>query len=280
MEHLAGKGIDRVIRFIHSRRMKRWDMDVAPFATKANLKRFTILSKAVSGRELRVVELRGDTPPRPYLPILHRMAHPALLVEHGFGWCDGETIFLPVNVHDMPTASEQEALAKCLVFLLSAQAGCGTLSVAHANRALLSADRLTADLYWIIENTRLLRVLASDWPGLFSGWGHIAGHLMERRPPVSALSPAERMVEEFLAASVSGALSGPARTSSARESLALARRVLDGLVADGLPVRRYRAMVPFTPWGRLLPERLAGPDAQHIRQDNVLGRVRKCRAPL
>ncbi len=271
MEHLAGKAIDRAIRFVHSSRMKRWEMDAAPFATADKVARFRLLATAVAGRELRVISLRGDTPPRPYLPILHRMAHPALLVENGFGWCDGESIFLPINIIDMPTEDEQEVLAKTLVFFLAAQAADDTLTVAHANRGLLSSDRLVADLYWIIENTRLLVKLSAEWQGLFSGWSTLAARLIERRPKAGILNEAERRVEWFLGQSLEAATGGRALSASAAESLELARRMAKEWEVGGLSARKYRAMVPFAPWGRLLPERLKVEALEHDGGKSALG---------
>ena len=208
MEHLAGKGIDLLIQFRHSRRLKRWEVDAAPLQVKDNLKRFSLLASAVAGRDVRVVDVKGDTPPKPYLPILHKMAHPALLADHGFGWSDGETIFLPVSVIDMQTEGEQEVLAKTLLFFLSTQISSGSLTTVLKNRKFIERERLVADLYWIIENTRLFHSLKKDFPGLFSNWEELTSYLMTRRPISEQLNRAERRVEAFFKESIKATVTG------------------------------------------------------------------------
>jgi nitric oxide reductase NorD protein len=260
MEHLAGKGIDRIIRFIHSRRLKRWTHDSAPFSTKESLRRFSLLATAVTGRDLRVVDLKGDPPPRPYLPILHKMAHPALLADHGFAWSDGEAIFLPVSLIDMRSIAEQERIATIIIFFLSLQIRHGSLKTARLNRKTLEGDTLLADLYWIIENTRLFHILRNDFPGLMRDWEELSGRLLSRRPAHGQINHVEKKVEEFLRDSLKGAVIGEAASGSATpkpgsayESLLAAKELKERWAAEGLPIRRFRAMVPFTPWGRLIP---------------------------
>lgn len=229
-------------------------MTGVPFSTKERLKRLSILSTTVAGKDVRVVDIKGDTPPRPYLPVLHRMAHPALLADHGFAWSDGEAIFLPVSIIDMKTEDEQEHLIKTLIFFLSAQIRYGTLDWASLNRVLLEGDRLVADLYWIIENARLLRIIKRDYPGLFRAWGNIISHLMAGRPSSRHINRIEEKVEGFLKDVLED--NGAVSTRTPEESLALAKALKDKWAEEVLPVRRYRAMVPFTPWGKLIPGRV------------------------
>ena len=256
MDHLAGKGIDLLIQFRHSRRLKQWKVETAPFYVKDNLKRFSLLASAVAVRDVRVVDVKGDTPPKPYLPILHKMAHPALLADHGFGWSDGETIFLPVSIIDMQAEAKQEILAKILLFFLSTQISFGSLTTALKNRKLLERENLVADLYWIIENTRLCHSLKKDFPGLFSNWEALTSYLMTRRPVSRQLNRAERRVEDFFKKSIKASIEGAPVPGSATESLLMARSIKNKWLEEGFPIKRYRGMVPFTPWGKLIPGKI------------------------
>jgi nitric oxide reductase NorD protein len=256
MEELIGRGVDRTIRFIHSRRLKRWGHEAAPLYSKENIKRFTLVAAAVADQAVRVVELRGDTPPRPYLPILLKMAHPALLTDNGFAWSDGESVFLPVSITEMDTHGAQEALARILIFFLSAQIRYGSLSVAAANRALLAGDRLTADLFWIIDNRRLLHLLRDEYQGLFRVWEDISARLISMRPAARQIRSAERQVEQFLKEALTASAMETPVSASAAESLSMAMALKERWIEEGVAVKRYRAMVPFTPWGKLIPERI------------------------
>ncbi|MFQ5466200.1 MAG: nitric oxide reductase activation protein NorD [Thermodesulfobacteriota bacterium] len=269
MEHLIGKGIDRTIGLIHGRRMARWKSASEPFVLEGNLRRFAAVASMVSGIDLDAVEIRGDTPPRHYRPVLHRMAHPALMAEHGFGWTDGETLFLPVSIAEgVPgeaRAGERgggEDMAKLLLFFLAHQAGCGSIGVAAAKRSLLAGDRALSDLFWIIENTRLLGVISRDWPGVARDWPAAARFLLSRRPPAKYLNRAEERAERFLRETVEGTLGGPSPSDSASagESLALAVELKRKWEASGASFRRYRALVPFLPWGKLVAERVKARD--------------------
>ena len=88
MEHLIAKGVDKAIQFVHRKRMDAWKGTGAPFVLDGNLRRFSALASMLAGRDLEVADIRGDTPPRPYWTVLYKVAHPALLPEHGFGWSD------------------------------------------------------------------------------------------------------------------------------------------------------------------------------------------------
>ncbi len=258
MEHLAGKGVDKVLRLINARRFKTWNTGAAPLIIKDQLKRFTLLAAAITGTQMRVVDLKGDTNPRPYLSVLHKTAHPALLIDHAFAWCDSETIFLPVSLVTMQTEYEQERLAKLIIFFLSAQRLHGTLKVAFQNRPLLTANNLIADLFWIIENSRLTKILFKEYPGLFKEWESIVTHLLRQRPKQSQIRTSEVRVEGFLKeVLLNGNCSITTSTpGSADESLVLAKSIKEKWGEEGLNTKRYRAIIPFAPWGRLLPDRL------------------------
>lgn len=272
MEHLAGKAVDKTAQFLYSRRLKKWRADAAPFYLRENLKRFAILSSFLAGRDLRAVEVKGDTPPRPYLPILKKMAHPSILPDHGFGWSDGETLFLPVSIVDMPAYDEQAGLSKLLIFFLSAQVKHGSLDTARKNRQLLISDRALADTYWILENTRLFHLMEKDFPGLFRYWKRVSAHLLGRRPEIFNLRPSERKVEELLCDLLNGAVSrSPVYLNGPEESLVAAMDIKATWLKEGLSFKRYRALVPFAPWGKLIPGRLKDgllrPDSQEVNDE-------------
>ena len=272
MDHLAGKAVDKTAQFFYSRRLKKWQADAAPFYVGESLKRFAILASFLAGKDLRVVEVKGDTPPRPYLPILRKLAHPAILPDHGFGWSDGETLFLPVSIVDMPTLGEQAGLAKLLIFFLSAQVKYGSLETALKNRELLISDSLLADTYWILENTRLLNIMEKDFPGLFRHWKPTSDRLLSRRPGPDYLRRPEKKVEEFLCDLLSGTLSKSFLSldslDSPEASLTVAKNLKTKWQEEGLSFKRYRGLVPFAPWGRLLPGRIKDglilPDSEEI----------------
>jgi len=257
MEHLFAKGVDKAIQFVHGRRMDAWKGEGAPFVLGGNLKRFSALASMIAGPGVEAAEIRGDVPPRPYWPIIYRMAHPALLPEHGFGWSDGETLFFPVSVVEMPDETSREELSKALLFFLAFQVRSGTLDTARRNRRILEADRLVADLFWIIENQRLHAAIAAEYPGVLRSWAAISKYLLERRPPSRYLNHPEKKVEEFLREALGQTFSGQDRpaASSAEESLAAAVELRDRWASEA-KVARYRGMVPFFPWGKLIPARI------------------------
>ncbi|MBE7414291.1 MAG: hypothetical protein HS130_03290 [Deltaproteobacteria bacterium] len=260
MEHLIGKGVDKAIQLFHRRRMEAWKGEGAPFFTEGNRRRFSAVASMIAGREIEVSDIRGDTPPRPYWPVLYKTAHPALLPEHGFGWTDGETLFFPVSIVEMPDEAARVGMARALLFFLSFQASRGTLAVAFKNRSFLSTDRLAADLFWIIENARLCREILAEYPGVLREWAGLAGHLLERRPPAKYLNKAEEKVEEFLKEALESTFPDSAaagfNSRSAGESLRLAIGIKEKWNAEKIKTARYRAIVPFFPWGKLIPERI------------------------
>lgn len=260
MEHLIAKGVDRAIQLIHRRRMEARKGAGAPFTVEGNRQRFSAVASMVAGRDIDVADIRGDTPPRPYWPVLYRMAHPALLPEHGFGWSDGEKLFFPVSVVEMESEAAREDLAKTLLFFLSFQVRCGTLEAAWRERSVLASDRLTADLFWIIENTRLFREIEGEYPGAVRGWAGLTGYLLKGRPAARYLTHAEKKVEGFMRESIEGTLrpssDGLIVSGSAGESLSRALEMKMKWAAKGAKAGRYRAVVPFFPWGKLVLDRI------------------------
>ncbi|MEE9542256.1 MAG: VWA domain-containing protein [Thermodesulfobacteriota bacterium] len=264
MEEYFGITVDKAARFLYSRRLKKWPLG-SPLVLRENVARFTILATPLAGKEVRVVDLRGDARPRPYGPILAKMAHPAILPEHGFGWSDTETLFLPVSIADMPTVKAQNELARYLIFFLTAQIRHGSLSFARTHSVLLQRDQALADLFWIIENTRLYKRIERDFPALFRDWDANSVHLLGRRPGVRFLRESELKVEEFFVAAILGDLEFDPlalvnSNASPKASLEMAKRVKAKWIEEGLSFKRYRAFVPFAAWGRLLPDRIKESD--------------------
>ncbi len=256
MEHLVGKGIDKAIQYLYSRRMGKWGAGKAPYLLGDHLKRFGILASMAAGKSMRAVCIKGDTPPRPYLQILNKMAHPAMLTDHGFGWSDGETVFLPVSIVDMPDIESQEKLTTLLLFYLSSQIRLNTLKTALTNRVLLEQDRLVADIYWIIENIRITPIIKDEFPGIFRNWEDIVKYLLHRRPGPQHTNRTEDRIEEFLKESLKGTFTGAPITSGPEDSLRMAQAIKWFWQDAGLPLKKYRGMVPFTPWGKLIPGRI------------------------
>ncbi len=251
MEHLAGKGIDALMQWMHRRRINKRLAVSVPFEMQGCMRRFHLMASMITGREALTACLKGDAPPRPYSHILNKMAHPAILPDHGFGWSDGQTIFFPISLIGMPDVGRHSSLAKLLLFFQSYQIRHGALKTALTNRETLERDILTADLYWIIENTRLLELLRKDFPGLLADWDSIAQHLLSSRPGKEHLRAIEWKVEEFLRLSFTGA--GGLNSNSDEESLCAAKALKERWEGE---VKRYRGMVPLAPWGRLIPGRI------------------------
>ncbi len=256
MEHLVGKGIDKAIQYFYSRRMEKWGADKAPYLLSGRVRRFGILASMAAGKTIRAACIKGDTPPRPYLQTLNKMGHPAILADHGFGWSDGETVFLPLTMADMPDMERQEKLTRLLLFFLSSQIHFHTLKTALTNRTLLEEDRLIADIYWIIENIRITSIIKDAFPGVFRDWEDLVKYLLNRRPGPKHINRAEVRIEEFLKDSINGTLSGASVSSNSEESLRMAQAVKESWHVSGVPLKKYRGMVPFTPWGKLIPGRI------------------------
>ncbi|MCC6543293.1 MAG: VWA domain-containing protein [Nitrospirae bacterium] len=256
MEHLVGKGIDKAIQYLYSRRMEKWGAGKAPFLLTSHLRRFGILASMAAGKSMRAACIKGDTPPRPYLQTLNKMAHPAILTDHGFGWSDGETVFLPLSMVDMPDMERQEKLTRLLLFFLASQIRLNTLKTALTNRTLLEQDRLIADLYWIIDNIRITSFIKDAYPGVFRDWEDIVKYLLSRRPGPQHTNRAEWRIEEFLKESLIGTLSGVQVSSGSEDSLGMAQAIKKSWQDAGLLMKKYRGMVPFTPWGKLIPGRI------------------------
>jgi len=256
MEEYIGKGIDKAAKFLHGRRIKRWVENTPPFDSGGHLGRFSALASLVAGKEVRVVTLKGDVSPRRYRPILNKMAHHALLPEYGFGWSDGETIYMPLSMSEMSTEKEQETLARLLLFFLSGQIRWGSLYPVSDMKNRLETDNLLADIYWIIENSRIADLLFNDFPGIRRNWEEIVPYVSKRRPGANHINKAEQKVEELLVNHLSGMSSGirPSRTSA--ESLERAESIKERWFKEGVPLKKYRGMVPFVPWGRLVPGRI------------------------
>ena len=259
MEHLLAKGVDRAIQFVHRKRIEGWKGEGEPFFTDGNRRRFSALASMVAGRDLEVTDIRGDTPPRPYWPVLYKMAHPALLPEHGLGWSDGETIFLPVSVVEMESEKAREELVRLLLFFLAFQTKGDTLEVGRRNKTLLESDRLVADLFWIIENTRLFYAIRDEYPGVVRAWPALAGALLSVRPSGRLINAVEKEVEGFLKETVEATFSSLAPLApvrSAEDSLKIAVELKKRWAGEGVKTGRYRAIVPFFPWGMLIAVRI------------------------
>ncbi|HZX47781.1 MAG TPA: VWA domain-containing protein [Nitrospirota bacterium] len=256
MEHLVGKGIDKAIQYLYSRRMEKWGAGKAPFLLTGHMRRFGILASMAAGKSMRASCIKGDTPPRPYLQTLNKMAHPAILTDHGFGWSDGETVFLPLSMVDMPDMERQEKLTRLLLFFLSSQIRLNTLKTALTNSVLLEQDRLVADIYWIIENIRITSIIRDAYPGVFRDWEDIVKYLLSRRPGTQQTNKAEWRIEEFLKESLTGTFNGSPASSGSEDSLRMAQEIKKSWQDAGIPLKKYRGMVPFTPWGKLIPGRI------------------------
>ncbi len=255
MEYLIGKGIDRAMRFRHGRRLKRMKEQSEPFHVKDMAKRFSLFATIITGTSITVTPIHGDPPPRPYAPLLYKSGHLSQLGEHAFGWSDGESIFLPITSIHLKDKELEAELLRISIFFHAFQITEGSLEIGLKNKSRLSADNELLDLYWLIENKRLAARIKREYPKAFRHYEPICKSLFEARPHARLLRPEELFVEGFLRDSVfdvkcfSGA-------DSAERSLCLAMDLRKSRVQEGRRGGRYRAIMPFIPYGRLLPERI------------------------
>ena len=269
MERLVGKGLDKVISAFHYKRLKGWHEHSQRFESERHLGRFRLLASMLAQKDVRVSYIKGDPAPGAYRKILHRISHPALLADYGFGWSDGESIFLPVCFCNMHNKEEEDEMACILIFFLSSQIKHGTLSFAAANRLKLNNTPLLSDIYWILENHRLSRILFKEFPGILAKWDKITAHLLKKRPPLGKLNAPERLIEKLLQDHVltDQPLSLPSRNPS--ESLKMAETIILRWRQEGIPIKRYRGMLPFPVWGRLVVERLLDGSADTDKTNSV-----------
>ncbi|MCK4739322.1 MAG: VWA domain-containing protein [Deltaproteobacteria bacterium] len=256
VEYFAGKTIDNVFGYFNKAKLENWKTPGAELHLKGSLRRFTILSSMIANRETRVVTLQGDASPRPYTPVLKKIAHPAILPEHGFAWCDGENIYLPVTLVDMGSKAEQKKLARLMVFFLSAHLKYDSLVPPVKNKTEFTSDKLLSDIYWMIENMRVGVLLRKEYPGIFKDWQPLVTRLLYRRAEGARLRPPERRMEELLKSILRSFPFNPFTSTSPEESLIEARLVKRKWGEAGLELKKYRGMIPFTPWGRVIPERI------------------------
>ncbi len=257
MEYLLGKGIDRALRLRHNRKLKAWSRRRASLATKDQVRRFSLLASVITGTSMSVAAIHGDPQPRPYAHLLYKSGHPSQLGEHAFAWSDGETIFLPITSIHMRELSLEDELLKLSIFFLSFQITCGSLRTACDNRGLLESDMELLDLYTILENKRLAGLIEGEYPGAFKHYSELCAELFASRPKKSLLRPRELRIEEFLLDSVSDKTSFTL-SSTAEQSLALAIDIKNNWQQNAPLSGRYRAIMPFVPYGRIIPRRIKG----------------------
>ena len=255
LEEFAGTNIDKAFKFFNKRKLDKWLNESSIFETFPHLGRFKVLSSIVTGGDMRVVDLKGDVMPRPYRPILHKMAHPAILPDHGFAWTDGETIFLPVSMVDMPTEELEDDLAKLLIFFLSRQVRFGSLILPLKNVSLFESDQMLADVYWIVENHRIAASIFNEFSGLKRQWQEILPHLLKRRPEKKFINKSEERIESLLQKALISSSELPL-SASTEESFYIAKALKDSWVEEGIKEKKYRGLVPFAPWGRLIPGKI------------------------
>ncbi|MFQ5480098.1 MAG: nitric oxide reductase activation protein NorD [Thermodesulfobacteriota bacterium] len=255
MEYLIGKGIDRALRLRHKRKLGRWRDQKVSLSVKDRARRFSLFASMLTGKSMNVTGIHGDPQPRPYAPLLYKMAHPAQLGEHAFGWSDGETIFLPITSIHLRDLMREEELLKLSIFFLSFQIMRGTLRTAYNKRHILLADEELLDLYMILENKRLAGLIEREYPGAFKSYQVIVKELFESRPSRGLLTPREARAEAFLKDSVYDKKIFIA-SSSAGQSLALALETKKNWQTEQPLPGRYRAIMPFIPYGRILPGRI------------------------
>ncbi len=257
MEYLIGKGIDRALRIRHNRKLKRMKEACEPLRVKDMARRLSLFAAIITGTSITVTPVHGDPPPRPYAPLLYKSGHLSQLGEHAFGWSDGETIYLPITSIHMKDIEMEAELLRLSIFFLAFQITHGSLERAFMNKSLLESDQELLDLYWILENKRLTGLIKREYPRAFRHYESISKFIFTARPSAGLLRPEEAFVEEFLKGSVfDNAVFSAA--GSAEQSLELALGLKNSRQKGSSRGGRYRAIMPFIPYGRLLPARIKG----------------------
>jgi len=255
MEYLIGKGIDKALRFRHGRKLKKWKAQSASLHVKDLARRLSLFASVIMGGSMVVTPIHGDPPPRPYAPLLYKSGHPSQLGEHAFAWSDGETIFLPITSMHMQDIETESELLRICVFFTSFQILHGSLGAAFQNRGLLLADQELMDLYWILENKRLTGLIQREYPKALRHYEAIFTSLFEARPNRGLLSPEEVFLERFLIDSVLDKKVFSVSTS-AEQSLYLAMEIKKDRQGRGRRGLKYRGIMPFVPYGRVMPARI------------------------
>lgn len=177
---------------------------------------------------------------------------------------DGERIQLP---REIIGADPEAALAE---YRLMAIEQAERILRGTTSRVSSAQTAIERDLYLLREGQVVDAAIASAVPGLRGVLASARERALDTRPPMTALTKAERAVEALVRGSLaadltrrSAAVAGESAAGSPDDSLEWARRTMEGLPA----VRgRYRGIAPVAPWGtvrttsRLPHERLEQAD--------------------
>jgi nitric oxide reductase NorD protein len=177
---------------------------------------------------------------------------------------DGERIRLPSEI---VAADPDEALAR---YRLMAVEQAERILRGTTARLPAAASAMERDLYLVREGEVIDAAIVRSVPGLRGALVAARAEALGARPPLTALTPAERAVEALVRGSLSSDLRTPAgrrdttaEAGSPDDSLAWARERAKEL---GDRAGRYRGIAPVAPWGavevtsRLPHERLERAD--------------------
>ena len=158
---------------------------------------------------------------------------------------DGERIQLP---REIQSASADDALAQYRLMAIEQAERIARNTAAHLPVGGSDVER---DLYLLREGAVIDAAIARTVPGLRAALAAARSRALERRPPLTGLTPRERAAETLLRQSLSADLTTEAERlsrSSPDESLEWACEQARAL--DAVP-GKYRGLAPVPSWGAL-----------------------------
>ena len=209
-------------------------------------RRLEILLAAVYGRSIPIVASESTAAPRWHRRLLHRLRPPPphLRPAAAPAASDGERIHLP-RALGLGEGGVDAALARyhLLAFEQAERLLRGTST--HA-----PADPLARDLYLLAESAAVDQAIPATLPGLAPALAEERAAALRSRPPLGAMTRAEREVESRIRATLSGDPTAGEVASSSADSVAWAQREAARIRASG---SEYRGIRLAAAWGTVLP---------------------------
>jgi nitric oxide reductase NorD protein len=157
---------------------------------------------------------------------------------------DGETIYLPAEL--AARAGDAEAISRYRLYVLeqAERIARGTAVLAPLK------DPLERDLYLVREGAAIDARIARTHPGIVDALSQERRSVLERRPNLDRLTPAERDVERLMRETLSSELvreTSPSSDPSA--SLAWAQEAAKRIRSESASAASYRGLPPTPIWG-------------------------------
>jgi nitric oxide reductase NorD protein len=254
---------------LRPRRASAGDDAAPPVALEEVRRRLELLLAAVYGRPITVATAEAPHAPGALRRLLGRIPD-HLATTDALPASDGERVLLPAT---LPGGGDALARYRLMAVQQAERLARGTVTALPPGE-----PPLVRDLYLLAESAAVEAAVARATPGLAGAQAAERAAALARRPPMDALTPAEREVETLVRRVLSAApgaspdLPASADPASAdpAASLAWARATAARLAAGG---GRYRGVTPVAAWGAVLPATaaaLAAAAALQLPQGGVM----------